>query len=250
MDAKDIALMKKLGGGGGLPTGGTPYQYLVTDGSGNTKWEDRLAWSEKKMGLVSSTDSIANGEVVKGNFTIAVGIRYEVILDGEKYSLVGFDYEGYPAIGAPYNDYSVYPFNISLDGNSVYFNHAVNDDYEHSLSIYEEQEVIHSIDQKFLNTRYTEYEITKVTDSSGNVTGYSCELSFNDAYSMSEEKLLKSLKYANSFPTVVQISKSMSLGRYIILKFDTYTANSNNTVTVNGYLFIWTAKALSPATRK
>ena len=226
------------GGGSGLPEGGTPYQYLVTDGSGNTKWEDRLAWSEKKMELISSTDSITNGSTINGSFTITVGIRYEVILDGEKYSLVGFYDEGYPTIGAPYNDYSVYPFNISLDGDYVYFNHVVNDDYEHSLSIYEEQEVIHPVDQKFLKALYTEYEITEQFDSQGNAT-YSCELSFNEAYSMGKEKLLKSIKYIDMFPTVVRIGKSMSLGRHIILKFDSFSANSDNTVTVKEYLFIW-----------
>ena len=30
------------GAGGGLPSGGAPYQQLVTDGDGNAKWEDRL----------------------------------------------------------------------------------------------------------------------------------------------------------------------------------------------------------------
>lgn len=36
-------------GGGGLPSGGAPYQYLVTDGSGNTKWEDRLAYYDSRL---------------------------------------------------------------------------------------------------------------------------------------------------------------------------------------------------------
>ena len=50
MDAKDIALMKKLGGGGsGLPTGGAPYQQLVTGGTGTAKWEDRLAYVEQSF---------------------------------------------------------------------------------------------------------------------------------------------------------------------------------------------------------
>ena len=29
--------------------GGTPYQQLVTDGDGNTKWEDRLAYSDSRV---------------------------------------------------------------------------------------------------------------------------------------------------------------------------------------------------------
>lgn len=30
-------------------TNGAPYQYLVTDGAGNTKWEDRLAYDNSKL---------------------------------------------------------------------------------------------------------------------------------------------------------------------------------------------------------
>ena len=58
MNAKDIALMKKLGGGGGgLPSGGIPYQQLVTDGDGKTKWEDRLAYDDSKV-VVSFGDGV------------------------------------------------------------------------------------------------------------------------------------------------------------------------------------------------
>lgn len=34
---------------GGLPEGGSPYQQLVTDGNGNAKWEDRLAYDDSKL---------------------------------------------------------------------------------------------------------------------------------------------------------------------------------------------------------
>lgn len=39
------------GGGGGLPSGGTPYQQLVTDGDGNVKWEDRLAYDDSRVAV-------------------------------------------------------------------------------------------------------------------------------------------------------------------------------------------------------
>lgn len=46
----DLAFLKKVGGnGGGLPTGGAPYQQLVTDGDGNAKWEDRLAYEGSRL---------------------------------------------------------------------------------------------------------------------------------------------------------------------------------------------------------
>lgn len=60
MDAKDIALMKKLGGGGsggsGLPTGGAPYQQLVTDGTGKAMWMDfiRVDFFVRDTGIVCS----------------------------------------------------------------------------------------------------------------------------------------------------------------------------------------------------
>jgi hypothetical protein len=37
---------KYLPSGSGLPAGSKPNQYIVTDGEGNAKWEDKLAWSE------------------------------------------------------------------------------------------------------------------------------------------------------------------------------------------------------------
>ena len=35
--------------GSALPSGDTPYQQLVTDGDGNAKWEDRLAYDDSKL---------------------------------------------------------------------------------------------------------------------------------------------------------------------------------------------------------
>lgn len=40
------------GAGGGLPTGEAPYQQLVTDGDGNAKWEDRLAYEKGRKTLL------------------------------------------------------------------------------------------------------------------------------------------------------------------------------------------------------
>lgn len=34
---------------GGLPSGGAPYQQLVTDGEGNVKWADRLAYGDSRV---------------------------------------------------------------------------------------------------------------------------------------------------------------------------------------------------------
>lgn len=46
------------GGGSDLPTGGTPYQQLVTDGDGNAKWEDKPYFNVNVVD--SSVDSVQN----------------------------------------------------------------------------------------------------------------------------------------------------------------------------------------------
>lgn len=55
-DLTPITRMEKFlkqfgGGGGGLPSGGAPYQQLVTDGTGAAKWEDRLAYREELVSI-------------------------------------------------------------------------------------------------------------------------------------------------------------------------------------------------------
>ena len=46
------------GVGGGLPTGGAPYQQLVTDGSGEAKWEDKPYFN---VNVVNSSADSAQG---------------------------------------------------------------------------------------------------------------------------------------------------------------------------------------------
>lgn len=94
-----------------------------------------------------------------------------------------------------------------------------------------------------------EYEITETWDSHGNAI-YSCELPFYDAYAMEEQKLLKSIKYASTNPSVVKKTRTSVLGEVIVLKFETYIPNSDMTVTVTENLFIWLSDGLHKATRK
>ena len=46
---------KTLSVSGGLPSGGTPYQQLVTDGNGNAKWEDKPYF---KVNVISGSGNI------------------------------------------------------------------------------------------------------------------------------------------------------------------------------------------------
>ena len=54
--SREEILLKRLveaeaneGGGSGLPSGSKPNQYIVTDGDGNAKWEDRMAYQYKTV---------------------------------------------------------------------------------------------------------------------------------------------------------------------------------------------------------
>ena len=75
---------------------GTPYQQLVTDGDGNTKWEDRLAYSE-----TIEWDGNAEGkEMVGGNIALLKkipGITLEKVLDGTFNSIPIIDIPFHPA---------------------------------------------------------------------------------------------------------------------------------------------------------
>lgn len=85
--------------GGGLPSGGTPYQQLVTDGDGNAKWEDRLAYVVTEEQVIFSQENIAfveqNGmyfssESIIPTTDINVGANYRVNFDGESYNCVAY----------------------------------------------------------------------------------------------------------------------------------------------------------------
>lgn len=48
-----------------VPSGSTPYQQLVTDGEGNTKWEDRLAYDDSRVVVKMFEDDNASHYCVK-----------------------------------------------------------------------------------------------------------------------------------------------------------------------------------------
>ena len=80
--------------GGGLPSGGAPYQQLVTDGDGNAKWEDRLAYETKPVvteivpeETVAFSDSeFGKAAVWPPTFNPVEGSIYIVRIDGAEYT--------------------------------------------------------------------------------------------------------------------------------------------------------------------
>lgn len=152
-------------GGGGLPSGGTPYQQLVTDGSGNTVWEDRLAYETDPVLteiVPEETVTFANEDGVMGavwppTFNAVVGQTYIVKFDGTEYkcSCIRFGSEGGPLVlgnlSIPgFGNDTGEPFVIIYSGHWATF--SSGSATEHTISISEKQVSISKIDEKYLPT--------------------------------------------------------------------------------------------------
>ena len=81
----------RMGGGSGLPSGSKPNQYIVTDGDGNAKWEDKLCWIEKEVILEERTLSFQEqggmfiAQVEQFDMPIDFDATYTVVWDGKEY---------------------------------------------------------------------------------------------------------------------------------------------------------------------
>lgn len=153
---------QKLGSGGsGLPTGGAPYQQLVTDGKGKAKWEDRLAY---KTGANitwngDTTDRVnADGELYKvsdltptkeeligGKMTTPYGV---VILGADSFQ-EGENYLIADSVIISYAD-GVSCYGYTLPEKGIYFSYDAQDGYVSGLSWGE----VKSLDFEFLPKNY------------------------------------------------------------------------------------------------
>lgn len=79
--------------------GGTPYQQLVTDGNGNTQWEDRLAYVATEEQVIFSQEDIEFTEISGALYgsekfdmpeTISAGEKLRVNFDGETYDCIAY----------------------------------------------------------------------------------------------------------------------------------------------------------------
>ena len=83
--------------------GGTPYQQLVTDGDGNTKWEDRLAYETEPVPteILPEQNFTGTRQVLIGGSKLSIGQTYTVKFDNTEYECICVDLNGAPAIGNP-----------------------------------------------------------------------------------------------------------------------------------------------------
>lgn len=112
-------------GGSGLPAGAKPNQYIVTDGDGNAKWEDRPFYEETVTTIildereVTTTPNESYGGINDGTLCTLAELydavlntgdaSFTVYLNGEKYKDLTFD-------GNMLGDesFETYPFCIAL----------------------------------------------------------------------------------------------------------------------------------------
>ena len=152
-----------LTGGGGE---GKAYQYLVTDGEGNTKWEDRLAYesiTEKKLiDNTSVTVDRDSGESEK------VSCDWELIV-GEKYTVRDGDFVKEGIVAQEGNGYK---FLVVDDGAAFLyqypgywkFNCRVNG--QHTLTLSGPSASIKKIDPKYIPSELNEIILLSSTSGS------------------------------------------------------------------------------------
>lgn len=149
-----------LTGGGGE---GKAYQYLVTDGNGNTQWEDRLAYeTEPVLTEIVSEETVSftpNSGAMTAlwppTFNAVEGQTYIVKFDGADYTCtcIRLGEEGGPLVLgnlsiAEVGDDTGEPFLMVNGGRwSIVSSDSAT---EHTISISEMQVSISKIDEKFL----------------------------------------------------------------------------------------------------
>ena len=140
-----------------VPTDSKPNQYIVTDGNGNAKWEDKLCWSEEgKVTLVEPFTEEYGEEVPNRNrfpLTLEEGKNYTVKWDGVEYDCTCFvdDWNrlvvGNASLmeaGANTNE----PCLVGVQDGDSFVKAQTGGDHE--LSIFGIGETIYPIDKKYL----------------------------------------------------------------------------------------------------
>ena len=159
MDGKDIALIKALSGGGsggGLPSGGTPYQQLVTDGNGKTKWEDRLAYETEPVltEILPEQNFTGTDQILTGGSKLSIGQTYTVKFDNTEYECICVDLNGVPAIGnaaiVEMGSDTGEPFLLGYRSEHLYI-YVSDKTSTHTVSVSGSASTIKKIDEKFLS---------------------------------------------------------------------------------------------------
>lgn len=97
-----LMLRNRDSGTSGLPSGSSPNQYLVTDGEGNAKWEDKPCWSEGERVVFAEEQSLQfqRGEAaVDFSELFSAGDTVRVVWEGVEYSFAAFLFQQVACVG-------------------------------------------------------------------------------------------------------------------------------------------------------
>lgn len=133
----------------------------MTDGNGNVKWEDRLAYAETKLGEIvpEATVTFSNMEGLMGanfpdSFNPEEGVPYRIAWDGETYECFLQTDSGYPMLGnagiANMGEDTGEPFVMAYDG-TAWMTATSNTSTAHIISISGLSEVVKKIDAKYVD---------------------------------------------------------------------------------------------------
>ncbi len=147
-------------------TNGTAYQYLVTDGDGNTKWEDRLAYESitEKILIDNVSVTVDRDSGASEN----VSCDWELIV-GEKYTVQDGDYV---AAGVVAQEGNGYKFLVMEDGAVYlyqypgYWKYSCRANGQHTLTLSGPSASIKKIDPKYIPSELNEVILLSSTASS------------------------------------------------------------------------------------
>lgn len=109
--------------------------------TGDTITAEKMNKMDNGWGVENSSTEIYAGSLTVsssgGDVTIPSAIastltntpQLTVSIDGNPYTCTGFDDDGYWTFGAPYGDYSTYPFSVYVEGTITKFTHQTAGTY-------------------------------------------------------------------------------------------------------------------------
>ena len=174
-----------------VPSGSTPYQQSVTDGDGNAKWEDRLAYVTTEEQVIFSQEDIAfteqNGVYASDSMpitAISLGEKVLVDFDGETYDCVAYkldaDSSSYAVQGSDHiligngllygpSEDTGEPFLIAYSrSNSEIVIVTLLTNPTHTVSVTRVVETVHKIPEKFLSKGFIVNVVGEETGPDGN----------------------------------------------------------------------------------
>ena len=256
-DLTPITRMEKFlkqfgGGGGGLPTGGAPYQQLVTDGTGNAKWENRLAYEAEPVvteivpeeTVVFSDSEFGKSAVWPPTFNPVEGSIYIVRIDGAEYTCPCVRFNGTLALGnlalAGVGDDTGEPF-IMFNDRQWFFVSA-DSASEHTISISGKQVSISKIDKKYLPDNLatkSDVEVVQTTAENAQTTAENAQSTVNNAKNMAssnKEVLYSALGSAVTFTFDKQTSgrDTFVFNQYNYYKISDFIPDPENVISFKG----------------